>query len=80
VSTGLPVDMYRDPGIDTAMSGWIIVSSSYGGDTAKLKVGHLYHITEQRPDLIRYLALPRGWHVDLRDGERIAFEPDLSKE
>jgi len=76
---GSPVELYRDPRVDPKQSGWTILSQSFVAGVTPVRVGHLYEITEKRPDLIRYLALPRGWHVDLRAGERITYQPDLSR-
>jgi hypothetical protein len=59
--------------------GWIILSQSFVPGVTPMRVAHLYEITEKRPDLIRYLALPRGWHVDLRGAERITYQPDLRR-
>ena len=76
---GSPVEFYRDPRVDLKQSGWIIRSQSFVQGVTPMRVAHLYEITEERPELIRYLALPRGWHVDLRGAERITYQPDLSR-
>jgi len=71
---GLPVELFREPQLNENHSGWFIMSKSFSGELKELKNEHLYHLTLSRPELIRYLGLDSGWHVDLRDAERIWFE------
>jgi hypothetical protein len=55
-----PIDgvRYDSPG---AMSGWWITENGYTGPASDLKTVHLYHLTQRRPDLIKFLALPFGY-------------------
>lgn len=43
------------------MSGWYLTSNEYNGDIKTLVVDHLYHILNERPDLVKFLALPVGY-------------------
>ena len=77
VFAGLPVELFRRPQMNESHSGWIILSDRWSGDVKELKNEHLYHLPVRRPELVRYLGLEVGWHIDLRGGERIWFEqPD----
>ena len=57
-------------------SGWFIHGSAGTQQETQLVTDHVGHLSEERPDLVRYLGLPVGAHVDLQSGERIAFKPD----
>ncbi len=74
VFAGLPVELFREPQVNEDHSGWVILTDRFSGDMKEVKSEHLYHLTVRRPELVRYLGLEVGWHIDLRDGERIWFE------
>ncbi len=56
------------------MSGWWITADDYTGDIKMLGTEHLYHLTDLRPDLARYLALPQGFRFDLANYEDVWFD------
>jgi len=75
---GRPVELYRDvptPG----HSGWFILSDRFTGNFELIRNQHLYHLVGRHGELVKYLGLRPGWHVDLREGERVWFE-DLAQQ
>jgi len=51
------------------MSGWWLTTNRFDGDIKSLKVVHLFHLTENRPDLAKYLALPYGYRFSSQEDE-----------
>lgn len=56
---------YRAP---DHMTGWYLTTARFNGDVSTLTVEHIHHMTAQRPDLARYLALPPGHRFDTTGG------------
>lgn len=56
---------YRAP---EHMSGWYVTTTRFSGDVSTLAVEHMHHLTEKRPDLARYIALPGGYRFDTTGG------------
>jgi hypothetical protein len=73
VLEGAPVQGVRYPS-PAQMSGWWITADDYIGDVKMLRNEHLYHVTDLRPDLARYLALPYGFRFDLSNYEDVWFD------
>lgn len=55
------------------MSGWWITTDRYNGDVTSLKTVHAYHLTEKRPDLVKFLALSVG-HRFYSDNGEVKFD------
>ncbi len=47
------------------MSGWYITTARYNGDHLSLRVEHVAHVVEARPDIAPLLALPPGYRFDI---------------
>jgi len=77
VLEGLPVQGVRYPS-PAHMSGWWITTDQYDGDIKTLKHEHTYHLTDARPDLAKYLALPPGFRFDLSSFEDVWFEEEVT--
>lgn len=73
VLEGLPVQGVRYPSPDH-MSGWWLTTDQYDGNINSLKHEHTYHLTDARPDLAKYIALPPGFRFDLSSFEEVWFE------
>lgn len=43
------------------MSGWWLITDDYNDNIESLKTVHFYHVAFQRPDILKYLALPLGY-------------------
>jgi len=56
------------------MSGWCFFTDRYDGNIKSLKYERLYHVTANRPDLAKYIALAPGFCFDLHDPQRIWFD------
>jgi hypothetical protein len=60
-------------------SGWILVSPTFPGDVDQLQNEHLYHVTSQRPEVARFLALPAGCRFYIgREEEDFLFDPGIA--
>jgi hypothetical protein len=79
VLEGAPVQGVRYPS-PTDMSGWWITADDYTGDVKMLKTEHLYHVTDLRPDLVRYLALPYGFRFDLSNYEDVWLDRKVAEQ
>ena len=79
VFEGLPVQGVRYPS-PKHMSGWWISTDEYDGNIRSLRHEHGYHLTNARPDLARYLALPYGFRFDLSTFEDVWFEAEVIKD
>jgi hypothetical protein len=79
VLEGAPVQGVRYPS-PAKMSGWWITADDYTGDVKMLRNEHLYHITDLRPDLARYLALPYGFRFDLSNYEDVWFDRAVAEQ
>lgn len=66
VYEGDPVQAVRYPA-PAHMSGWYVTTARYNGDHTTLKVEHMAHLMERRPDVAAFLALPPGYRVALDD-------------
>jgi hypothetical protein len=73
VLEGLQVQGVRYPA-PQQMSGWWITTDRYNGDVSTLKHEHTYHVTAERPELARFMALPRGFRYDLSTHEDVWFD------
>lgn len=73
VFEGLPVQGVRYPS-PAHMSGWWLTTDQYDGEISSLKHEHTYHLTDVRPDLAKYIALPPGFRFDLSSFEDVWFE------
>jgi hypothetical protein len=51
------------------MSGWYITTARYNGDHRTLRVEHVAHLAERRPDIAPLLALPPGYRFDVAGPE-----------
>ena len=51
------------------MSGWYLTTNRYDGDISSLKVVHAYHVSERRPDLAKFFALPCGYRFQTVDND-----------
>ncbi|MFZ3286876.1 MAG: hypothetical protein WA191_08510 [Telluria sp.] len=51
------------------MSGWWLTTDRYDGNADSLKTVHLYHLTERRPDLTKFIALSPGYRFYSDNGE-----------
>jgi hypothetical protein len=47
------------------MTGWYITTARYNGDHRSLRVEHVAHLLERRPDIAPLLALPPGYRFDV---------------
>lgn len=57
---GDPVEGVRYPSPEH-MSGWWLTSDRFDGDVKNLKTVHTQHVSVNRPDLVKFLALPFGY-------------------
>lgn len=62
------------------MSGWYCWTDLYEGENRKMTPEHLYHITAARPMLAKYLALPVGYRITLRDTESVEYDKEVAEE
>jgi hypothetical protein len=51
------------------MSGWWLTTDRYDGNVDSLKTVHLYHLTERRADLAKFVALSPGYRFYSDNGE-----------
>ena len=72
VYEGDPVQGVRYPA-PPHMSGWYITTAKYSGDHRSLKVEHVAHVAERRPDFAVYLALPPGYRFEVGGGVAAAW-------
>lgn len=72
VYEGLNVEAVRYPS-PGHMSGWWITTHLYGGDTDSLITDHYYHLAFRRPDLLKFLALPFGYRLNINGSENEAW-------
>jgi hypothetical protein len=64
--------------LGTESSGWIVTTKGYDGDVHSMLVEHLYHVTAARPEIVAYLALPRGFRFTVGSDESHAwFDPSV---
>jgi len=61
------------------MSGWWMTTDRYDGDVASLKTDHLYHVTDCRPEIMPYIALPEGYRVDPAASPSAWFDQTVSQ-
>lgn len=78
VMEGLPVQAVRY-NLEEHMSGWLIVTEKWDKQISALKTYHTYHLTANRPDLARFLALPPGFRFDLTGVERVWFDAEAAE-
>jgi hypothetical protein len=50
------------------MSGWWLLSRE--GDVEHVRPVHLHHVVEQRPDIVKFLALEQGYAF-INEPERV---------
>ena len=62
---------------DGEMSGWYLTADDYG-KISDLQIHHLYHVTSQRPDIAKYLALPLGWRFRINGDIDVRHDVDLA--
>lgn len=51
------------------MSGWWLTTDRYNGDINTLKTVHAHHVSEKRPDLVKYFGLPFGYRFFAREDD-----------
>jgi hypothetical protein len=68
------VELLRDLPASKEHSGWFIFSEGRSGNFVDLKDEHLYHLAAWNAEIVRFLGLAPGWHVDLGTEERAWFE------
>lgn len=56
-------------------SGWYLTTDLYTGHISGMRNEHLYHLSEKRPEIAKYLALPPGWRFEFGDGQGAVY-PD----
>ncbi|WP_159888401.1 immunity protein Imm33 domain-containing protein [Paenibacillus puerhi] len=79
VYEGLGVDAVRYPSPEH-MTGWWVTTDLYDGDTDSLMKVHFYHVAFNRPDLLRYFALPFGFRFYINETENdIWFDENTLK-
>lgn len=78
VYEGDPVEGVRYPS-PPHMSGWWLTTDRYNDDINSLKTVHSHHVTEKRPDLVRFLALPSGYRFFSTEGN-VWFDEEAAKE
>ncbi|WP_419868699.1 immunity protein Imm33 domain-containing protein [Chryseobacterium sp. CT-SW4] len=49
------------------MSGWWLITDDYDDNIESLMTVHYYHVAFQRPDVLKYLALPFGYRFLMKD-------------
>jgi len=80
VTADTPVDAVRYPS-PQHMSGWWLSSPDYSGPVSSMLRQHLYHLTDSRPELVQYLALPPGYRFQWDAGKASArFDPAVATE
>jgi hypothetical protein len=79
VLEGVAVEAVRYP-MGEHMSGWFLLSENWDKNVNSLTNHHTYHVTATRPDLARFLALPTGFRVDLRNGERVWMDEGVANQ
>ena len=79
VLEGRPVQAVRYQ-FGEPMSGWLIVTDQYDGKVNSLTNHHSYHVTSRRPELAKFLALPRGFRFDQAAGERVWFDAEVANQ
>lgn len=79
VYEGLPVDAVRYPS-PGHMTGWWITTDLYNNDINSLMVVHYYHVAFKRPDILRYLALPFGYRLQMSDSEKLIWFDEKVKQ
>ncbi|NOU68792.1 hypothetical protein GC096_32740 [Paenibacillus sp. LMG 31461] len=57
---GYAVNAVRYPS-EEYMTSWYLTTDLYDGNVQSLMVVHYYHVAFNRPDLLKYLALPFGF-------------------
>ncbi|RLB54262.1 MAG: hypothetical protein DRJ42_09715 [Deltaproteobacteria bacterium] len=79
VIEGDPIEAIRYPA-PPHMSGWYLTTARYDGNVESLKVVHLHHVTQARPDLLRHLALPPGSYFDFSKSPKVGFSQEVASE
>lgn len=64
---------YPSPG---HMTGWWLTTDLYDGNINSLETIHYYHFAFQRPDIIKYLALPPGFRFFSGNQSEVWFDKD----
>lgn len=49
-------------------SGWYLITDDYNDDIKSLKIVHFYHVAFDRPEILKYLAIPFGYRFIMKDG------------
>ncbi|OAS21749.1 hypothetical protein A8708_16695 [Paenibacillus oryzisoli] len=65
VYEGLAIDAVRYPSPEH-MSGWWLTTDMYDGNVESLMTVHYHHVAFNRPDLIKYFALPYGYRLNTK--------------
>jgi hypothetical protein len=63
VYEGEAIDAVRYPS-PSHMTGWWLTTNLYDGNIKSLKVVHYFHVAFQRPEILKYLALPYGYRFN----------------
>ena len=69
VYEGLGVEAVRYPSPEH-MTGWWITTDMYNDEVDTLTNVHYFHLAFQRPDILRYLALPFGYRFYMSKEEK----------
>ena len=73
VFQGEPVDAVRYVP-EGNMSGWCFFTDRYDGNIKSLNYEHLHHVTANRPDPAKYVALEPGFCFDLHEPQKVWFD------
>ena len=74
----LPLEGIRYP-MQRQMSGWILTTDRYT-DISSLRTEHVYHLAISPVDVVKYLALPAGFHFRITSaGESIGFDEAVAR-
>jgi hypothetical protein len=59
------------------MTGWWLTTSLYDGNINSLETIHYYHVAFNRPDIIKWLALPNGFRFLSGDLNEVWFDKEV---
>lgn len=79
VYDGEKVEAVRYPS-PSHMSGWWLTTDLFDGNISSLQTDHFYHLAFNRPDILKYLALPFGYRFCQSETTEIWFDISVSNE
>ena len=59
------------------MTGWWLTTDLYNGNINSLETLHYYHVAFNRPDIIKWLALPFGFRFISGSKDKIWFDSEV---